>query len=77
MTLYIDPKVIFIFLNIFQTFYFKIYLYVLILKRFTILKLIQRCKLLIVKKIDSLLKADLLLLAKNFAIASFFDKSSY
>ena len=43
---------------------------------FTMSKLIQRCKALVVKNGDNLGKADMLILAANSAIANFFDQSS-
>lgn len=70
-------QVVSIFSELFEVFYQKIHLQVLVLKKSTMSKLIRVCKPLVAKNGYSLVEADLLSLAPNLAIASFSDQSFY
>ena len=59
-----------------KAFWLRIRLRVLVLESSTLSKLLQRYKPLVAKDGDSLVEADLLLLAANLAIASFPSQSS-
>lgn len=63
----------YIFSEISKVFCLLIHSQVIALKSSNILKLIQGCKLLVAKNKKSLIDTDLLFLAANLAIISFFD----
>ena len=60
-----------------KAFYLKICLQVLISESFTMSKLVQKCNFWVAKNGENLVDADLLILAKNFAITNILDQSSY